>query len=156
MILLRLAIYLFTIVRTSDTLAAVCRLFLECTSPSKSSIIRWGWFDLNIYIRRMSSENAVVMPMSSFAFSKSFGSWSKVARVPPNSESRWQSASERLRLGAMAIDSPIVLVLQRILSVANRVQRSSFVGNGTLEISSRTELWPEDWSPQTISSSKAT
>jgi len=44
----------------------------------------------------------------------------------------------------MAIDISIVDVLLRINSVANRVQRLSFVGKGTPEIASNTELLPED------------
>jgi hypothetical protein len=41
--------------------------------------------------------------------------------------------------------------LRKMTSVANRVQRLSFRGNGTPEIASSRELLPLDWSPHTIS-----
>lgn len=41
--------------------------------------------------------------------------------------------------------------LRKMTSVANRVQRLSFLGNETPEMASRRELFPYDWSPQTIS-----
>jgi len=42
-------------------------------------------------------------------------------------------------------------VLRKMTSVANRVQRLSFLGNEIPEIASSRELLPLDWSPQTIS-----
>jgi hypothetical protein len=41
--------------------------------------------------------------------------------------------------------------LRRTISVAKRVQRFSLLGNGISVIASRTEPFPEDWSPQTTS-----
>ncbi len=39
---------------------------------------------------------------------------------------------------------------RRINSVANRVQRFSFVGKDMRDMASSTELLPDDWSPQTM------
>jgi hypothetical protein len=56
----------------------------------------------------------------------------------------------------MEIDTPAVKALLRINSVAKRVQRLSFLGKGMPEIASKTELLPDDWSPQTMSCGRET
>ena len=51
---------------------------------------------------------------------------------------------------ALIVSEPAV-ARRKIISVANRVQRLSFLRNGISVSASRTELFPDDQSPQTTS-----
>jgi hypothetical protein len=81
--------------------------------------------------------------MAVFALSTKAGNSSGEDRTLLNTESLNRSLSDLVGLGTMATEILVVVVLRRITSVANLVQRLSLAGKGMPEIASRTELLPE-------------
>lgn len=95
---------------------------------------------------------AMETPIAAFAQGKSL----KFTIVSRNPRSFACSDSDLVWLGAIATDAGKIDILRIITSVAKRVQRLSFVGNGIQEMASKTELFPKDRSPQKTSCGRAT
>lgn len=92
-----------------------------------------------------------LIPIRVVALSIKEGSSSK-SEMDSWKASMWsRSAWGRSASGITLIVMASLVARRKIISVANRVQRLSFLGKRTSVRASRTELLPADWSPQTTS-----
>lgn len=98
---------------------------------------------------------AMETPIAAFALSRSEGRSLKRTTVSRNPRS-FHADSDLVWLGRIARDAVTIDVLRRITSVAELVQRLSFVGKGIPEMASKKELFHEYWLPQTTSCCRAT
>jgi hypothetical protein len=90
-------------------------------------------------------------PMAFVALSMRSGSSSKFVIESLNFVSSSFSFAERALSSMIFVAIDDFYERRSTISVANRVQRFSFRGKGISVMASNTELFPEDWSPQTTS-----
>src|SRR5579859_4696274 len=91
------------------------------------------------------------MPITAMALLIISGSLLKFVIDSSKALSKSCSQTGRSVSGIILIVIELTVARRRIISVAKRVHRLSFLGKGISVSASRTELLPDDWSPHTTS-----
>jgi hypothetical protein len=132
-----------------------CPLFAVWIKPGKSTTVSCGRLGPIISTLSVSWLKVLLfeIPMTSIASSIKAGSSLKFESCFLKLASCFRSSSDRLLDGKIVTDTfSAPRDRRRTICVANRVHRLSLRGKGISVMASRTEDFPELWSPQTTSS----